>query len=91
MYAIRSYYASHSGEGTTSEAKFMLKQTLKIIQWFYSVYEDQELDYIYTDPIPLTDDSEKLKVLESELEHTRAEIKNFQEKLKSLSALSKVV
>lgn len=81
--------ASHSGEGTTSEAKFMLKQTLKIIQWFYSVYEDQELDYIYTDPIPLTDDSEKLKVLESELEHTRAEIKNFQEKLKSLSALSK--
>jgi len=33
--------ASHTGEGSTSESKFMLKQTLKIIKWFYSVYEDE--------------------------------------------------
>jgi type I restriction enzyme R subunit len=81
--------ASHSGEGTTSEAKFMLKQTLKIIKWFYSVYENEELDYVYTDPVQLADDSEKLKELESKLEQSRAEVKNFQEKLDKLSALSK--
>ena len=81
--------ATHTGEGTTSEAKFMLKQTLKIIKWFYSVYENEELEYLYLDPIPQPNDSEKLEQLESELEQTKAEVKNFQEKLAKLTALSK--
>lgn len=80
--------ATHSGEGSPSEVKFMLKQTLKIIKWFYSVYEDEELEYVYKDPIPQSDDSEKLKALESELEQAREEVKNFQLKLTKLSKLS---
>jgi type I restriction enzyme R subunit len=81
--------ASHSGEGSTSEAKFMLKQTLKIIKWFYSVYENEELTYSYVDPVPQADDSAKLKELENELEQAKEEVKNFQEKLAKLADLSK--
>ncbi len=81
--------ATHTGEGSSSEAKFMLKQTLKIIKWFYSVYENEELEYNYIDPVPHADDTERLKELESELEQARIEVKNFQEKLAKLSELSK--
>ena len=60
--------ATHTGEGSASEAKFMLKQTLKIIKWFYSVYENEELEYAFVEPVPQSDDTDKLKELESELE-----------------------
>ena len=80
--------ASHTGEGSAAEAKFMLKQTLKIIKWFYSVYENEELDYVYIDPQPQADDTAKLKDLEAELKLAREEVRNFQEKLSNLSALS---
>ena len=80
--------ATHSGEGSPSEAKFMIKQTLKIIKWFYSVYENEELEYVYIDVLPQTDDTEKLKELETELEQAREEVKNFQAKLAKLAELS---
>lgn len=80
--------ATHTGEGSPSEAKFMLKQTLKIIKWFYSVYENEEIEYKYNDPVPHSDDSEKVQELESELEQAREDIQNFQQKLSNLNALS---
>ena len=81
--------ATHTGEGSASEAKFMLKQTLKIIKWFYSVYENEELEYAFVEPVPQSDDTDKLKELESELDQAREEVKNFQEKLAKLTELSK--
>lgn len=81
--------ASHTGEGSSAEAKFMIKQTLKIIKWFYSVYENEEIEYQYTDPVPQKDDSKKLTELEAELEQAREDVKNFQDKLANLSQLSK--
>ena len=81
--------ATHTGEGSASEAKFMLKQTLKIIKWFYSVYENEELEYAFVEPVPHSDDTDKLKELESELDQAREEVKNFQDKLAKLTELSK--
>jgi type I restriction enzyme, R subunit len=81
--------ATHTGEGSASEAKFMLKQTLKIIKWFYSVYENEELEYAFVEPVLHSDDTDKLKELETELDQAREEVKNFQDKLAKLTDLSK--
>lgn len=80
--------ASHTGEGSASEAKFMLRQTLKIVKWFYSVYENDELDFDFIEPKPQADDSEKLKEVEAELARAKEEVKNFQEKVAAMAAMT---
>lgn len=79
--------ASHTGEGSSSEAKFMLRQTIKIVKWFYSVYENEELDFDFVEPVPQADDSEKLKEVEEELARTKEEVKNYQEKVAAMAAM----
>lgn len=79
--------ASHTGEGSTSEAKFMLRQTIKIVKWFYSVYENEDLSFDFIEPVQHPDDTEKLKELELELAQAKEEVRNFQEKLATIAAL----
>lgn len=76
--------ATHTGEGSASEAKFTIRQTLKIIKWFYSVYEEKELQYVFINPQPDTTDSNKIKELESELEEALEDIEMFETKLAKL-------
>ncbi len=80
--------ASHTGEGTASEAKFMLKQTVKIVKWFYAVYDDDSVQAEYIEPEVQLDDSIKVKELEEELLNVKEEVKNYEEKLKKLTEVS---
>ena len=83
-----SLVARETSEGSTSEAKFMLRQTIKIVKWFYSVYENDELDFDFVEPLPQVDDSEKLKEVELQLAQAHEEVKNFKEKVAAMAALS---
>ncbi|MCD8453781.1 type I restriction-modification system endonuclease [Tenacibaculum finnmarkense genomovar ulcerans] len=42
--------ASHSGEGTQAEARYMLRQTFYLTKWFIEVYEDEEICSDYEIP-----------------------------------------
>ena len=35
--------ASHSGEGTQAEARYMLRQAFYLTKWFFEVYEEEEV------------------------------------------------
>ena len=77
--------AAHSNKGTSAEAKFMLRKTLKIAQWFYSVYEE-EIDFkAFVEPGPQESSSKKIAALEAELKTVKESVKNYQEKIQKLS------
>jgi type I restriction enzyme R subunit len=77
--------ASHTGEGSTPEAKFMLKQTVKVVNWFYTVYEDETINLTYIEPAIQKDDSSKIDELEAELLKTKEEVNNYIQKVESLN------
>ncbi len=80
--------ASHDGEGTTAEAKYMLRQAVKVIKWFYVVYEDTELDFEFVEPTESPQNSNEVLALEQELAVAREEVRNYKEKLESTAQLS---
>lgn len=80
--------ASHTGQGTTSEAVFMLRQTVKIVKWFYAVYENTELTFEFILPTEAVDNTAAIRALESELETAREEVRNMKLKLETLADVS---
>ena len=80
--------AAHTGEGTSAEAKFMLRQIVKVLRWFYAVYEEEVLVEDFIEPVNQADDSEKVKELEAELAAAKEAVKNFEEKVKKLSIVT---
>ncbi len=81
--------ASHAGEGTPAQAKFMLRQAVKVMKWFYAVYENQELTFEFIEPQEEVEDRAAIEALEKELETAREEVHNFKEKLKELTEVPK--
>jgi type I restriction enzyme, R subunit len=81
--------ATHAGEGTPAQAKFMLRQAVKVMKWFYAVYENQELTFEFIEPQEEVEDRAAIEALERELETAREEVHNFKEKLKALNEVPK--
>ena len=79
--------ATHTGEGSTSEAKFMLRQTVKIVRWFYEVYEEEALTFDFIEPVAQSEDAEKVKELEAELRAAKDAVKDYEEKLARMTTL----
>ncbi|MDG0973339.1 MAG: type I restriction-modification system endonuclease [Crocinitomicaceae bacterium] len=82
--------ASHSVAGSPSEAKFMLRQTVKVVKWFYAVYENQELTFDFIEPIEQADDRSEIEALEKALASAREEVRNFKDKLAITAAIPEV-
>jgi len=80
--------AVHLGEGTTAEAKFMLRQAVKVTNWFYAVYENDSQAPEFVEPVNQVDDNSKVKELEAELLILKEEAVNYKVKLKKLNALT---
>lgn len=81
--------ATHAGEGTTEQARFMLRQTVKVVKWFYAVYENQALDFDFVMPVEQLDDRSEIEALERELASAHEEVRNFKEKLATIGNVSK--
>ncbi|MFK7798592.1 MAG: type I restriction-modification system endonuclease, partial [Aureispira sp.] len=81
--------AIHAGVGSTAEAKFMLRQAVKVVHWFYAVYEDDVEAPAFIMPVNQSDDSDKIKELEAALLAAKETVKDFEEKVKKLSQATK--
>ncbi len=79
--------AAHTVEGSTAQAKFMLRQTVKVVKWFYAVYENEELTFEFVEPVEELEDRSEIEALEKELATAREEVRNFREKLANMAAV----
>lgn len=80
--------AVHDGKGTKAEAVFMLKQTIKVLKWFYIVYKG-DVDYPdYCTPVCKENNTQKLEALEKELEDAKKEALLFKEQLAKIPKVS---
>ncbi|MDO7135948.1 type I restriction-modification system endonuclease [Algibacter lectus] len=82
--------ASHSGEGTQAEARYMLRQAFYLTKWFIEVYENEEVAVEYVTPQEswfILEDS-RANELEQELELLKQEIDGYKEKIKEHTQIS---
>lgn len=90
LHAIRKSgnKATHTGEGTSAEAKFILRQAVKVVKWFSAVYENLDAPIEFIMPLEQADDTLKVKGLEEELLSVKETVKNYEEKMQQLTLLS---
>ncbi|AUC81800.1 type I restriction-modification system endonuclease [Lacinutrix sp. Bg11-31] len=82
--------ASHSGEGTQAEARYMLRQAFYLTKWFIEVYENEEVAVEYTTPEEswFIADNSRAKELEQELERLKQEVDNYKQKIQEQTQIS---
>ena len=85
--------ASHEGEGTSAEARFMMRKAFHVLVWFYNVYEDEDIMPDFTVPQETEDvqvlvDNTAIKELEAKLLSITEELKSKEEKIKELAKLT---
>ena len=81
--------AAHTVEGSPAQAKFMLRQSVKVVKWFYAVYENEELSFEFFEPVEEIEDRTEIEALEKEIANAREEVKDIKEKLAAAAALPK--
>lgn len=82
--------ASHTGEGTQAEARYMLRQTFYLTKWFVEVYENEDVSQDYVAPKEswfVVDDS-RAQELEQELELLKKKVGNYEQKIKEHTQIS---
>lgn len=81
--------AAHTGQGTSAEARFMLRKVFQLCNWFYVTYEEGDIEVSYTLPVDeeALDDA-KIAELEALVKSQEEELKAKAEKIKKLSSLS---
>ena len=80
--------AAHSGQGTSAEARFMLRKMFQLCTWFYETY-DGDVNIEYTIPVDedALDDA-KIKELEDLVKSQEDELKAKEAKIAELTHLS---
>ncbi|WP_370407900.1 type I restriction-modification system endonuclease [Tenacibaculum dicentrarchi] len=82
--------ASHSGEGTQAEARYMLRQTFYLTKWFIEVYEDEEIFNDYEIPQEswfIIENSRSIE-LEQQLELLKDEVDSYKLKIIAQTQIS---
>lgn len=80
--------ATHTGEGSSAEARYILRQTVKVVKWFSSVYDDMTPPEEFIPPLQQADDTSKIKELEKELSRVKEEVRNYEQKVQNLMLLT---
>ncbi len=82
--------ASHSGEGTQAEARYMLRQAFYLSKWFFEVYEEEEVlvDYCTPDESWYNEEDKRTSELEEELESLKVEVENYKQKINEQTQIS---
>lgn len=81
--------ASHSGEGTLAEARFMLRKQFQLCCWFYELYEGEVESLEYLVPVDASEqDDGRIALLEAQIRSKEEELKAKEEKIKQLSSLT---
>ncbi|OSY88528.1 hypothetical protein WH52_07200 [Tenacibaculum holothuriorum] len=82
--------ASHSGEGTQAEARYMLRQAYYLTKWFIEVYENEDVysDYEIPQESWFTNEDSRATELEQQIELLKNEVYNYKQKIKEQTQLS---
>ncbi len=80
--------ATHSGEGKSTEAKYMLRQVVKVLAWYCTVYENLEAPDEFIMPQEQADDNSRVKELEQQLLSTIELVNDYEEKVRKMSLVS---
>ncbi|WP_066226206.1 type I restriction-modification system endonuclease [Formosa haliotis] len=82
--------ASHSGEGTEAEARYMLRQTFYLTKWFIEVYENEDVhsDYVIPQESWFVTNDSRAEELEEELERLKQEVVGYKQKIKEYTQIS---
>jgi len=75
--------ASHTGEGSQSEALFMLKKAFKLCKWFYETYENDYLELSSYSLPPLV--NHRAQELEGQLTFLEKQVEDYKSKIESLN------
>ena len=83
--------ASHTGEGSQAEARYMLRQTFYLTKWFIEVYENEDVFLEYTTPLEswFTIDNDRTSELEETIDNLKEEVANYKQKIKEQTQISK--
>lgn len=80
--------AAHDGEGSAHEVKYVLRQAVKLLKWFCTMYDNMEVSTNFIEPERQIDDSERIHELEEELKEATSQIMEYQKKVQQLSFLT---
>lgn len=82
--------ASHDGNGSQSEALFILKKSFQLARWFYETYENE---YIETTEYVLPENDQKVSLdkLNAELERLSNQVIDYQAKITAINATPELV
>jgi type I restriction enzyme R subunit len=82
--------ASHDGNGSQSEALFILKKSFQLARWFYETYENE---YIENTEYQLPEDNQKISLdkLNAELERLSNQVIDYQAKIATFNATPELV
>ncbi|WP_111709135.1 type I restriction-modification system endonuclease [Lutibacter citreus] len=82
--------ASHDGNGSYSEALFVLKKCFQLTRWFYETYEN---DYLEQDKYELPENAEQNNIdeLNAELSRLSIEVIDYQKKIASLNVSPQII
>ncbi|RBP28407.1 type I restriction enzyme R subunit [Oceanihabitans sediminis] len=82
--------ASHLGEGTKAEARYMLRQAFYLTKWFIEVYENEEVnvDYVTPEESWFVSDNKRTLELEEELKQLKKEVDSYKQKIKQQTEIS---
>lgn len=83
--------ATHNGDRTEKEAKYILKKLFRLAKWFYETYEGTDLGSVEYEPLDYVSSEEEVAILQQKLAEREAEIVDYKDKINQLNASKKII
>lgn len=83
--------ATHNGDRTEKEAKYILKKLFRLAKWFYETYEGTDLGSVEYEPLDYVSSEEEVAILQQKLAEREAEIVDYKDKIAQLNDSEKTI
>ena len=79
---------AHTGQASSAQARFMIRQAFYLAKWFFELYENEVVNIDYVVPAEIVVDTAELDLLKQELYQTKAELEAFRTKAQRLQSIT---
>lgn len=83
--------ATHNGDRTETEARYILKKLFKLSKWFYETYEGEDLGNIKYEPQEYVSSEDEISQLNQQLAVLQEKIVDYEDKIAQLNASEKAI
>lgn len=83
--------ATHNGDRTEREARYILKKLFKLSKWFYETYEGEDLGSIKYEPQEYASSEDEISQLNQQLAELQEKIVNYEDKIAQLNISEKAI